>query len=164
LKETNPSKRREISLASPCMLTLCLQKIFMRTFHNLQKEYKLKIGANVRKWRNLKSIKQKQLALALNLSEAAVSNIENDITNINLRQLEDIANAIEVPVHQLLNDPEESYSLLQEEKLEGSRVFDKELLNAMICSLEKKDAQLEKIMENVISTMSRFVKEKTARV
>ncbi len=136
----------------------------MRTFHNLQKEYKLKIGANVRKWRNLKSIKQKQLALALNLSEAAVSNIENDITNINLRQLEDIANAIEVPVHQLLNDPEESYSLLQEEKLEGSRVFDKELLNAMICSLEKKDAQLEKIMENVISTMSRFVKEKTARV
>lgn len=146
------------------MLTLCLQKIFMRTFHNLQKEYKLKIGANVRKWRNLKSIKQKQLALALNLSEAAVSNIENDITNINLRQLEDIANAIEVPVHQLLNDPEESYSLLQEEKLEGSRVFDKELLNAMICSLEKKDAQLEKIMENVISTMSRFVKEKTARV
>jgi transcriptional regulator with XRE-family HTH domain len=164
LKETNPSKRREISLASPCMLTLCLQKNFMRTFHNLQKEYKLKIGANVRKWRNLKSIKQKQLALALNLSEAAVSNIENDITNINLRQLEDIANAIEVPVHQLLNDPEESYSLLQEEKSEGSRVFDKELLNAMICSLEKKDAQLEKIMENVISTMSRFVKEKTARV
>lgn len=135
----------------------------MRTFQTLQKEYKLKIGANVRKWRNLKSIKQKQLAMALNLSEAAVSNIENDITNINLRQLEDIANAIDVPVQQLLNDPEESYSMLQEGKPEGGNIFDKELLSAMICSLEKKDAQLEKIMENVIRTMSTLMREEKAR-
>jgi len=165
MQGTNPLKRGEITLVSGCQTILCLQKkLFMRTFHNLQKEYKLKIGANVRKWRNLKSIKQKQLALALNLSEAAVSNIENDITNINLKQLEDIANAIDVPVQQLLNDPEESYTLLQEGKPEGARIFDKELLSAMICSLEKKDAQLEKIMENVITTMSRFLKEKSARV
>ena len=41
------------------------------------KEYKLKIGSNVRKWRNLKSIKQKELASSLNLSEAAISNIDN---------------------------------------------------------------------------------------
>ena len=120
-----------------------------------EKEYKLRIGANVRKWRNLKSIKQKQLAMSLNLSEAAVSNIENDITNINMRQLEDIAKAIDVSVVQLLNDPEESYQQLQEGvKSESPRIYDKELLTAMIASLEKKDAQLEKIMENVLTTMS----------
>src|SRR6187399_805070 len=74
------------------------------------KEYKLKIGSNVHKWRNLKSIKQKELASSLNLSEAAISNIENDITDISLRQLEDIASAIDISVEQLLNDPQETFT------------------------------------------------------
>ena len=30
--------------------------------HNNKKEYKMKIGANVRKWRDLKGLKQKDLA------------------------------------------------------------------------------------------------------
>ena len=46
----------------------------MQQTTTLEREYKLKIGGNVRKWRNLKSIKQKQLASYLKLSEAAVKN------------------------------------------------------------------------------------------
>ena len=33
---------------------------------------KFKIGSNIRKWRNIKGIKQKDLAFALQISEAAV--------------------------------------------------------------------------------------------
>jgi transcriptional regulator with XRE-family HTH domain len=126
----------------------------------IPREYKLKIGANVRKWRSLKSIKQKQLADSLNLSEAAVSNIENDLTNINLRQLEDIANAIDVRVEQLLSDPEDSYRIMLEKENSKPDLFEKELLSAMIGSLRKKDEQLEKIMENVLRTMAAYLNSK----
>lgn len=130
----------------------------------IPREYKLKIGANVRKWRNLKSIKQKQLARTLNLSEAAMSNIENDLTNISLRQLEDIANAIDVTVEQLLSDPEDSYNSVSENAGKKTTIFEKELLTAMIGSLMKKDEQLEKIMENVLHTMASYLeKENKAR-
>lgn len=130
----------------------------------IPREYKLKIGANVRKWRNLKSIKQKQLARTLNLSEAAMSNIENDLTNISLRQLEDIANAIDVTVEQLLSDPEDSYNSVSENAGKKTTIFEKELLTAMIGSLMKKDEQLEKIMENVLHTMAAYLeKENKAR-
>lgn len=131
---------------------------------SIPREYKIKIGANVRKWRNLKSIKQKQLARTLNLSEAAMSNIENDLTNINLRQLEDIANAIDVTVEQLLSDPEDSYNNASENSEKKTTIFEKELLTAMIGSLMKKDEQLEKIMENVLHTMAAYLeKENKAR-
>jgi len=134
------------------------KKYFMQQTTTLEREYKLKIGGNVRKWRNLKSIKQKQLASYLKLSEAAVSNIENDITNVNLRQLEDIANAMEVRVEQLLCDPEETYTTTNQNNSKPV-VYEKELLNAIITSLEKKDEQLHKIMENVIHTMSSVIRE-----
>src|SRR4051794_33980710 len=71
--------------------------------------YKFRIGSNIRKWRNLKEIKQKDLAVALQLSEAAVSNIENDITNLTVGQLEDISVALNVSIEQLLSDPQEKY-------------------------------------------------------
>jgi transcriptional regulator with XRE-family HTH domain len=130
----------------------------MKTLNENNSCSTLRIGSNVRKWRNLKSIKQKQLASSLNLSEAAVSNIENDLTNINLRQLEAIARAIDVSVAQLLNDPEEQYN--GEINEQGSnRIFEKELLSAMISSLKKKDEQLEKIMENVLHTMSAHMRK-----
>ena len=118
------------------------------------KEYRLKIGSNVRKWRSLKSIKQKQLASSMNLSEAAVSNIENDITNVNLRQLEDLANALEISVEQLLNDPEEGYTYPGSVRGDVPAIFEKELMDAIIVSLQKKDEQLQSILETVLSRMA----------
>lgn len=125
--------------------------------------HKFRIGSNIRKWRNIKDIKQKDLANSLNLSEAAVSNIENDITNITVTQLEDISLALNVSIEQLLSDPQEKFS---NPAAEGNMSFEKnnsnyptnELLNALIASMEKKDQQLQTIMQHFIHTVDTLLK------
>lgn len=119
---------------------------------------KFRIGGNIRKWRNIKDIKQKDLANSLGLSEAAVSNIENDVTNITVTQLEDIALALHVSIEQLLSDPHEkirgpiAYNTISAK--EPGHNLDMEILNALMASLEKKDQQLQVIMQHFIHTIS----------
>ena len=124
---------------------------------------RLKIGANIRKWRNIKEMKQKDLANALQLSEAAISNIENDLTDVSLSQLEDISYALNIPVEKLFSDPQDSFVLneiLPPYQAERNQPFmDKELLNAMLNSLQKKDEQLQSIMQNVLHTMSALLQD-----
>lgn len=129
----------------------------MKKNTDLIKDYKIKIGGNIRKWRNLKGIKQKQLAHALELSEAAISNIENNLTDVTLSQLEDISVGLDVPVEQLFCDPQEAYT--GGFKQAGptavtSPDLEKELLNAVIHSMQRKDEQLQAMMQNVLHTMS----------
>src|SRR5205085_10835976 len=100
-----------------------------------------------------------ELAMSLQLSEAAISNIENDITDISLRQLEDIATAIDISIEQLFNDPQETFAVVPNNTLREP-VLEKELLNAVICSMQKKDEQLQVIMQNVLHTMSSIIHEK----
>ena len=126
--------------------------------------HKFRIGSNIRKWRNIKDIKQKDLANSLNLSEAAVSNIENDITNITVTQLEDISLALNVSIEQLLSDPQEKFSNNAAERnmpFEKNNFHypDNELLNAIIASMEKKDQQLQIIMQHFIHTMETFLQQ-----
>ena len=71
-----------------------------------KKSYTFKIGTYVRKWRSVKGIKQNDLACRLNLSGAALSHIENDITIPNLRQVEDIAITLGISIEMLLQGPE----------------------------------------------------------
>jgi transcriptional regulator with XRE-family HTH domain len=124
------------------------------------KEYKVKIGGNIRKWRNLKGIKQKELASILKLSEAAISNMENDLTDLTLSQLEDISMALDIPVEQLFTDPQETFTLpLSSINGKQNHVFEKELLNAVITSMQKKDEQLQTIMQNVLHTMTVIVQD-----
>ncbi len=126
------------------------------------KEYKVKIGGNIRKWRNLKGIKQKELASILKLSEAAISNMENDLTDLTLSQLEDISLALDIPVEQLFSDPQETFTIpLSPVNGNGkqSHIFEKELLNAVISSMQKKDEQLQTIMQNVLHTMTVLVQD-----
>lgn len=135
----------------------------MKKKNYLSKEYKLKIGGNIRKWRNLKGIKQKELALALDLSEAAISNIENNITDVTLSQLEDISLGLDVPVEQLFTDPREnigtSATVQAATEKQYQPLLEKELLHAVINSMQKKDEQLQVIMQNVLHTMSALVQE-----
>ena len=143
---------------------LCLNKIIMRKNKYTGAAYRFRIGSNIRKWRNIKDVKQKDLAAALQLSEAAVSNIENDVTNITLGQLEEIAIALNVSIEQLLSDPQERFKLSQvtdhsiNEK-EDRNSIDKELLNAIIASMEKKDQQLQLIMQHFLHTLGLFMQE-----
>jgi transcriptional regulator with XRE-family HTH domain len=70
-------------------------------------DYKFKIGGNVRKWRMLQGIKQKELAARLNMSEGAVSNIENDISAPTIHHVENIASALGISISILLMDPQQ---------------------------------------------------------
>ena len=56
----------------------------MKKKNNVGGYERIKIGTNIRKWRGIKDMKQKDLASALRMSEAAISNIENDLTDVTL--------------------------------------------------------------------------------
>lgn len=127
------------------------------------KEYKIKIGDNIRKWRNLKEIKQKEVAMALNLSEAAFSNIENNITNVTLTQLEDISICLDVPVEKLFSDPNESiipdyYPELAEDNA-AYALPDNKIITAVMARMQKKDEQIQLIMQNILHTMNGLMQE-----
>ena len=136
----------------------------MRKNKHTSAAYRFRIGNHIRKWRNIKDIKQKDLAAALQLSEAAVSNIENDVTNITVGQLEEIAIALNVSIEQLLSDPQDRFKIplatgqtISEKDEQHS--IDKELLNAIIASMEKKDQQLQIIMQNFLHTMATLIQQ-----
>ena len=66
-------------------------------------EYKM-IGLNIAYYRKLKGLSQIQLAEKANISRTHISNIEapNLPTSVSLETLMDIADALEVPVKELL--------------------------------------------------------------
>ncbi len=125
---------------------------------------KFKIGSYIRKWRNIKDIKQKDLAAALQISEAAVSNIENDLTNITVGQLDEISIALNISIEQLLTDPQEKYRIPPANinsmvVKEDQQLLEKELLNSIITSMEKKDEQLQVIMQNFLHAMATLMQQ-----
>ncbi len=120
---------------------------------------KFKIGAHIRKWRNIRDIKQKDLAMALQISEAAVSNIENDVSNLTIGQLEEISLVLNVSIEQLLSDPQDKFNYPQyaaqiNNVNDDPSIPDKALLNALIVSIEKKDQQLHIIMQHFLQTIT----------
>ncbi|MBU3713542.1 MAG: helix-turn-helix transcriptional regulator [Ferruginibacter sp.] len=122
---------------------------------------RMKIGSNIRKWRNIKAVKQRELAAALHLSEAAVSNIENDLTDVTLSQLENISLLLNIPVEQLFIDPQENISgnsyISEAEMAKTQFVMEKEVLYAIIGSIQKKDEQIQIVLQDVLSTMKNMV-------
>jgi transcriptional regulator with XRE-family HTH domain len=113
---------------------------------------RIKVGSNIRKWRSIKDVKQKDLANGLRMSEAAVSNLENDLTDITLSQLEDIAIVLDIEVAQLFTDPQEvvnkNYNATDQDK---KFVMEPEWIYALIGSIQKKDEQIKTVLDNIIS-------------
>lgn len=70
-----------------------------------KENYTLKIGQNIRKWRELKEMKQEQLAVQLGITKAALSNIENNKTDISLHRIEEIALCLDLEVMKLFINP-----------------------------------------------------------
>ena len=112
---------------------------------------RIKVGSNIRKWRSIKDVKQKDLASGLRLSEAAVSNLENDLTDITLSQLEDISIVLDIDVEQLFTDPQEvvnkNYASTEQDK---KFVMEPEWMYALIGSIQKKDEQIKTVLDNII--------------
>jgi predicted transcriptional regulator len=61
-----------------------------------------KLGENLRKWRLKKNMSQGNLATALSVDRAYISNIENGRMNPTLSTLEKIANALGISSSELL--------------------------------------------------------------
>ncbi len=132
----------------------------MKRKHPIDYADRLKIGSNIRKWRNIKEVKQKELAASLRLSEAAISNIENDITDVTLSQLESISMTLDIPVEQLFTDPQETCRTgglypAAEAVEKHQMVMDKEVVYAIIDSMQKKDEQMQQVLQNMLLTMKK---------
>jgi transcriptional regulator with XRE-family HTH domain len=120
---------------------------------------RMKIGTNIRKWRGIKQIKQKDLAHALQLSEAAISNIENDLTDVSLSQLEDISITLQLELEQLFMDPE----LVMQQHLkptlrepEQRIMLEPEWYYSLIGNLQKKDDEIKHVLDEVMNRLSLF--------
>jgi transcriptional regulator with XRE-family HTH domain len=129
---------------------------------------RLRIGSTIRKWRGIKQIKQKDLAQALQLSEAAISNIENDLTDISLSQLEDIAITLQLELEQLFVDPEIIMQLHLKPTIRESEqkmMLDPEWYYSLIGNIQKKDEHIKHILDEVINKLNRIeLGDKTAMI
>jgi transcriptional regulator with XRE-family HTH domain len=63
------------------------------------------VGDNIRKWRELRSIKQQLLASQLGITPGALSNIENNKSCINIDRLQQIACCLQIDVTMLFSNP-----------------------------------------------------------
>ena len=71
------------------------------------KAYRINVGENILYWRKLKGLKQDDLAARVGISTAALSNIENGVSKPHIERLEDIADALEIDVAELLQNPQQ---------------------------------------------------------
>ena len=133
----------------------------MKAIRKSPREYKLKIGENARKWRDLRGMKQKDLADKMCLSESALSNIENDITVPNIHQVEDLANALNIDFVHLFCDPQEHY-VRATSKTGVAYSRESELPNdtmlAFLDRIDRKDLQMQSFMKEVVTNITSLLK------
>jgi transcriptional regulator with XRE-family HTH domain len=67
----------------------------------------MQIGEKIRKIRELKGLKQENIATALSMSVTAYGNLERGDTQLTYEKLEEIAKAMEVTVQDIMNIPEQ---------------------------------------------------------
>jgi len=63
------------------------------------------VGSNIRKWRHIIGVKQEQLADLLEISNVSMSKIETGKTDIPLKRLFSIAEALGITIELLFSDP-----------------------------------------------------------
>jgi transcriptional regulator with XRE-family HTH domain len=108
------------------------------------KEYKMKVGENILYWRKLKGLKQEDLAERIGISPTALSNIENGVSKPDIERLEDIADALEIEVSQLLTNPQQMFTFNNSPQSNGviyssnsQSNVDKDLLDRVVAVMEK---------------------------
>ena len=101
----------------------------MRKYLKPKAEYRMRIGQHIRMWRDLKGIKQNELAGKIGITSAALSQIENDIAQLTLQRLEDIADAMDLNPEQLLAGPQQFHH-------NEHSVVSKDLLNRLVVLME----------------------------
>jgi transcriptional regulator with XRE-family HTH domain len=76
-------------------------------FGQQKKQYSMKIGEKVRTLRELKNLKQENMATALGISLTAYGNLERGETPITFDKLEQIATILQVTVQDIVTMPDE---------------------------------------------------------
>lgn len=111
---------------------------------NPEKEYKMKVGENILYWRKLKGIKQDDLAKKIGISATALSNIENGSSKPDIERLEDIADALEIEINQLLTNPQQLFTFNNGPQSNGviygsntQHTVDKTMMERMMLLMEK---------------------------
>jgi transcriptional regulator with XRE-family HTH domain len=110
------------------------------------KEYKMKVGENIRIWRDLKGLKQVDLAKKIGISKEAMSNIETGESKPNIERLEDIADALEIELTQLFVNPQQLFTFNNSPNSNGvygtqhQHNFDKSIVDRMMDVMEKMTA------------------------
>jgi len=89
---------------SPWTHLLQQAKVLLMKKNSKQHTYLKKVGLNIRKVRKEKEISQESLALAADLDRSYVGGVERGERNISIVNLKKIADALKVPVSQLLKD------------------------------------------------------------
>jgi transcriptional regulator with XRE-family HTH domain len=128
-------------------------------------EYKLDIGSNIRKWRDLNGLKQADLSKLINVSTTTLSNFENGISKPNTNHLEDIATALEINIFQLISglDPifnSDNYVNSSVSENSNSNLMDNEILKTLLNQLEKKDNDLKSFIKEMLTQISRIINPK----
>lgn len=68
----------------------------------MDKDFVLKVGKNIRKYRKLKNISQFKLAIETDVTPAAIANIEHARSDTTLTKINAIAKALNIEPHKLL--------------------------------------------------------------
>jgi transcriptional regulator with XRE-family HTH domain len=109
---------------------------------HLTKACKTKVGENILYWRKLKGLKQEDLAARVGISTAALSHIENGISKPHIGRMEEIADALQIEVAQLLHNPQQLFnnSLACNGAGNGTHAltnFERDLLQRFTAAMEK---------------------------
>lgn len=81
------------------------------------KEYKIKIGQNISKYRKLKKLSQKELATFAGINRQTLSCIETGINNPSFNVMIKIAQALNVPLAYMFTFDEDIYNVEDKELL-----------------------------------------------
>lgn len=65
------------------------------------------IGANIKKWREFKQIKQDTLAKNMNITSATLSRIETGKTDITVSRIQEIADQLDIDFTLLFSSPQQ---------------------------------------------------------
>ena len=105
----------------------------MRKYLKPKTEYRMRIGQHIRMWRDLKGVKQNELAGKIGITSAALSQIENDMTELTLHRLEDIADALCLKPEQLFAGPQQMNTPINAHE---HGTINKDLLNRIVVLME----------------------------
>ena len=117
------------------------------------------VGANVRRKRNEKNLSQKQLAKLCNFSRECMKRIESGPEKLRVEFIERVANALEVPILDLIDDNSKDINNLNSEEIIDIDAFEfnmkiliKSLVNHTKETIDKdfKDILLHSIAKDFI--------------